>query len=109
LSNNELAKKIEDLNNAIKKRDQMAEEWNGTLESIDTKITTLEAENSELKKEKEYNLIEMERLKEVQKETESFKSLLQGKCDYMEKLTAQLESDNRLLEATRTVSILNKK
>lgn len=85
----------------------MAEEWNETLESIDGKIGSLETENAALKKEKENFIQEIDHLKEIQRENESFKSLLQGKCDYLEKLAAQLENENKILEATRSVSIHN--
>lgn len=43
-SNEETKAKIKELTNEIKKREQMANQWNTTLVSVDTKLADLEAE-----------------------------------------------------------------
>ena len=43
-ANEEMKVKVRELNNEIKKREQMAEQWNQTLHSVDTKLADLEAE-----------------------------------------------------------------
>jgi len=106
LANNEMKIKIEELNQEIKKRDQIARDWNDTLESIDAKIVSLESENAELKKEREQLLSDNQKLKRLLDESDQMNSILQEKCDYIERLTTQLEQENRAIETLKFVQYL---
>lgn len=100
-ANNELKNKVEELTSEIKKRDKVVTEWNDTLESIDAKISGLEAENSDLKRDRETLINETENMRTLLRESENLNSLLQNKCDYIEKITKQLESENKVIETLK--------
>jgi chromosome segregation ATPase len=100
-ANNELKARLEELTSEIKKRDKVVTEWNDTLESIDVKISGLEAENSDLKRDRETLINETENMRTLLRESENLNSLLQNKCEYIEKITKQLESENKIIETLK--------
>lgn len=105
------------MGNDIKKREGVISDWNETLTSINSKITDLEDDkasnenflqlfNSQklilvLQKERNDLLIELNNSRTLYKESENLNQLLQGKCEYSERLAEQLERENRILEELR--------
>lgn len=53
---------------------------------------------SELQKERDEIARELETTKTLYKESQNLNQLLQGKCEYSERLASQLEQENKLLQ-----------
>ena len=56
-----------------------------------------------LKDEREILINEIDSLRLMLKESENLNTLLQGKCDYIEKLTEQLENEYRVIDDLKKV------
>ena len=55
------------------------------------------------KDEREILINEIDSLRLMLKESENLNTLLQGKCDYIEKLTEQLENEYRVIDDLKKV------